>query len=120
MANLFQRGEGVVSSDYKTAGSNQVERFVYHKQGTGTNFETMYTVPKDKTFYVSTIIATAHTNGGYNNLGEGGAVTISLQTIANTNAIVNMPVPIKFSGGTVIQHNGETSDSHMTLIGWEE
>lgn len=117
---LFGGGGNTLSADYKSAGSHQIENNKYQTIATPDTWETIYTVPEGKTFYVTTLIFTAVGATWTNQIGIADTIIISiLHTIGGT-IILDLKVPIRFDGGTTIQHRSNAGTPEVTLVGWEE
>ena len=125
MSNLFERATNVQSSDYKSAGSNQVECLNYELVTDSGVWEEIYTVPAAKTYYVTFIIVARDYDAGYSELEIGTGAIASEVTFLKTSILssqtMNFSTPIKFAGGTRIAVKTNTDDNcYFTIVGWIE
>ena len=127
---LMQNPVGVQSSDYRSAGSHQIENLKFASTGTAATWVVIHTVTTGKTFYVSGIIFCTDkpiVSMMFLGTGAAGSETVVLSVYAgvatgtNASQVITMPTPIKFVSGTRISVQSSTDgSSRYTLVGWEE
>lgn len=122
--NLFERGTDVQSSDYKSAGSHQVEVLsaVDLLVGGVGSYHAHYTVPSTKTFYCTAInVGKTGTNICYLATGASGSeVDFFMAGNSQVPEFFPFPTPIKFSAGTEIRTKINANAAIVTLVGWLE
>lgn len=122
---LFERGQEVLTANYRTADSNQEELLVYTLLDDIDTYEEIYVVPTGKRFYVSSIVI-SNTVAATISLATGAAASEADFMVINTNS-GDMPyqfdfkVPIAFSSDTRISgKNSQASDARVSLVGFTE
>ena len=122
---IVGQAQDVLSSDYKSAGSHQVETLDIEVIESLNAYEEILVVPIDKTYYITGLIFTAGTatDGRLAAGGSGSEVDIMHFRVPGTTDTLYLPfiTPIKISSGTRLSgYNNQVDDATITLIGWQE
>lgn len=123
---LLGTEQKIQTADYRSAGSHQAENIHYELVTDAAQWEEIHTVTTGKTFYCSAIIISTEVAGFIPAaIGTGAAasevVIIKVNIKEDVTFSMALPTPIKFSSGTRIAAWANTdTDTHFTLIGWEE
>ena len=116
----------VTALEYQTKGTSQNETLVNFVATANATWETAYTVPAGKTFYLTKVLLTniSNANARLLQFGTSTIQPILLEDVAiSSTSGYDFLIPIKFTTGTILQlkaENGAASDESITLIGWEE
>ena len=112
---------------YRSSESGQVEKYVKLQHSASAGYETIYTVPKGKTYYVSKVIFSEGdpTAGAMKfATGEAGSETDLIITYIaiNSEDVYDYFIPLKFSAGTRLSlYNGANGNTPtITISGFEE
>ena len=123
---LLGKEDNLQTADYRSAGSHQAENLQVELVTDINVWEEIYTVPADKTYYISALmISTIEDPGRIYEIGIGpgaGEVAVLQAVLRDTTPLfLAFPTPMKFTGGTRISVRSQTaSDCFFTFVGWEE
>jgi hypothetical protein len=121
---LLADDKNLKTADYKSADSNQNESLHYGAVSGDTDWHELYTVPADKTFYVSGIMILTNVNGTSCYLGTGAAASEIEFLVVNPTQEdswrIALTTPIKFAGGTRISFKVNQQVGKFSIVGWEE
>ncbi len=123
---LVGQPQNVQSSDYRSAGSHQIENLGYLSNNTGSTYQTIFTVPSAKTYYITGIVVAVDNatsrliklaTGASGSESDFMAVTANL----DNTFTMNFETPIKLSGGTRLSRlNYSAILSFVSIVGWQE
>ena len=124
---LFE-DRNVTTVGYRSSESGQVETSIAFVSGNNSNYETAYTVPTGKTFYLSSVIYANQGAAGTGwHIATGGAgsevdvIVIGLGIAENEFFTFNVPIGISADTRISIKTTDAAAGSHFTtLIGWIE
>ena len=122
---LIGNRENVLSSDYKSASSWQLENLNYLFVTSAVTYETLKTVTTGKTFYLTTLVLSGTVSAQLFKLATGAAASevdfMTLVALPDETLAINFDKPIKFQSGTRISaYAGGANDAHISIVGWEE
>lgn len=120
-------GDNLQTSDYRSAGSNQIEELKSQLVTDADVWVEIKVVPEDKTYYVSGVLMSLDSASYFAmRIGIGASaaeVAVFTAFISRpTPLFVAFPTPMKFAGGTRITVRLDVSNEngYVSLLGWEE
>ena len=120
-------GEGpktIQTSDYRTAGSHQIENLNFLEVANANTWTEIVTIAADRTYYITGIVLSSGSATRIE-LGTGASASevpfFTITKVADVIVTLILETPIKITGGTRISGKSDTAGSvFYNLIGWEE